>query len=106
VSGFFSGERAPAEQFALERIAMARNDEEGFMEKKSSSLSELREAGAARKIMRAQDATVQALDEIKRTTQVLQSRINEARSRGFSAPRYFSVARAAPRLPRAAPFWG
>jgi hypothetical protein len=94
------------EQCALERIAMARNDEEYFMEKKSSSLSELREAGAARKIMRAQDATVQALDEIKRTTQVLQSRVNEARSQGLASRRDFSVARAAPRLPRAAPFWG
>ena len=94
------------EQFALERIAMARNDEEYLMEKKSSSLSELRDAGTARKIMRAHVATVQALDEVRQTTHVLQSRINEARSRGFSSLRYFAAERATPKLPRAVGLWG
>jgi hypothetical protein len=76
------------------------------MRTKGSSLSELRDAGTARKIMRAQDATVQALDEIRQTTQVLQSRVNEARSRGFSSRSRVSVERAGPHLPRAVALWG
>jgi hypothetical protein len=39
-------------------IPPTRNDEECLMEKKGSSLRELRDAGAASKIMSAQDATV------------------------------------------------
>jgi hypothetical protein len=76
------------------------------MRTKGSSLSELRDAGTASKIMRAQDATVQALDEVKQTTQVLQSRVNEARSRGFSSRSHVSVERATPHLPRAVALWG
>jgi hypothetical protein len=76
------------------------------MRMKGSSLSELRDAGTARKIMRAQDATVLALDEVRRTSQVLQSRITEARSRGFPSRRYLSVGHVSPRLPRAASLWG
>jgi hypothetical protein len=56
--------------------------------------------------MRAQDATVQALDEVKQTTRVLQSRVNEARSRGFSSRSHVSVERATPHLPRAVALWG
>jgi hypothetical protein len=74
------------------------------MEKKSSSLSELRDAGAARKIMSAQAVTVQALEEVRRTTQVLRASIDQSRSRGFFFRRYFPVESATLRLPRAAPF--
>src|ERR1700722_377643 len=88
------------EQSGHRRIAMAGNDEECIMRMKGSSLTEPRDAGTARKIMRAQDATVQALDEVRRTTQVLRTNIDEARSRGFSSRRYLSVDHAAPRLPQ------
>jgi hypothetical protein len=76
------------------------------METNGSSPSELREAGLARKIMRAQDATVEALDEVRRTTQVLRSSIAEARSRGVPSRRYLSVGHVSRRLPRAASLWG
>lgn len=76
------------------------------MEKKGSSLSDLREAGAARQILRAQAATRQALHEVKETTRALRGRIEEARSHGFPQRRYFTVDRTTPRLPRAVPLWG
>lgn len=76
------------------------------MEKKGSSLSQLREAGAARKIVNAQDMTAQALEEVRRTTEVLRARLDEQRSRGFVPQHYFPMARAARRLPRAVPLWG
>jgi hypothetical protein len=94
------------EQLGQRRIGMVGNDEECIMRTKGSSLSELRDAGTARKIMRAHVATVQALDEVRQTTHVLQSRINEARSRGFSSLRYFAAERATPKLPRAVGLWG
>jgi hypothetical protein len=72
------------------------------METKGSSLSELREAGLARKIMHAHDATVQALDEVRRTTRVLRASIAEARSRGVPSQRYLSVGHVSRRLPRVA----
>jgi hypothetical protein len=93
------------EQSGQRRIAMAGNDEERIMRMKGSSLSELRDAGTARKIMRAQDATVMALDEVRRTSEALQTSIDEARSRGFSSRHHFPVEHATLRLPRAAPPW-
>jgi hypothetical protein len=93
------------EQSGQRRIAIAGNDEECIMRMKGSSLSELRDAGAARKIMRAQDATVLALDEVRQTTQILRASIDEAQSRGFSSRSHFPVEHATLRLPRAATLW-
>jgi hypothetical protein len=76
------------------------------MKMKDSSMSELRDAGTARKIMRARDATVQALDEVRRTSQALRTSIAEARSRGFPSRRYLPVGHVSPRLPRAIGLWG
>ena len=76
------------------------------MEKRGSSLSELRDAGAARKIASAQNATVQALEEVRRTTQALRASIDATRSLGLSRGAYFSTERATRRLPRAVPLWG
>ena len=76
------------------------------MENKGSSLSELREAGAARQIVRAQAATRQALTEVRKTTSALRGKIDEARSHGLPARRSFIVDRTMPRLPRAVPLWG
>jgi hypothetical protein len=60
--------------------------------------------GEARKMMSARDATIQALDEARRTTEDLRGSIDKARSRGFSPRHYFPVERATFRLPRAVPF--
>jgi hypothetical protein len=77
--------------------------EQPEMKKKGSSLSDLRQAGATRGILRAQVATNEALGEVKNTTRILLERIGEARARGL--PRHsFAANRAIPRLPRANPF--
>ena len=73
------------------------------MKKMGGSLSDLRQAAAMRRILRAQVATNQALGEVKNTTRILLERIGEARVRGL--PRHsFAANRAIPGLPRADPF--
>jgi hypothetical protein len=76
------------------------------MEKKGSSLSELREAGATRKIMKAQVVTRLALDEVKNTSRVLRERVIQARVHGLAARRPVAVDRTVHSLPRAFPIFG
>jgi hypothetical protein len=73
------------------------------MEEKRSSLSDLKEAGAARQLLKAEVATREALDEVRETSRALRQRISEARAHRSSARRAFAVDRSMPRLPRAVP---
>jgi hypothetical protein len=67
-----------------------------------SSLSELRQAGIERQLLRAQVATRETLDDIKETSRVLRERTWEVRARR-SAGRPFTVDWTVPRLPRVVP---
>jgi hypothetical protein len=67
-----------------------------------SALSELRQAGIERQLLRAQVTTRETLDDIKETCRVLRERTSEVRARR-SAGRPFTVDWTVPRLPRAMP---
>jgi hypothetical protein len=72
------------------------------MDKKRSSLAELRLAGIERQLLRAQVVTRETLDDIKETSRVLRQKTFEVRARR-SIGRPFTVDWTVPRLPRAAP---